>query len=54
VRHAESGVGAYADCELDVGLWYDTGTGDELGFKPPDASLPVLDAAVEQLLALAA
>lgn len=54
VSHAESGAVAYADYKLDVGLWYDRETDDELEFKPPVASLHAWDAAVERLLALAA
>jgi hypothetical protein len=54
VSHVKSRAVAYADYELNVGLWFDPEADDELEFKPPDPSLHAWDAVVERLLALVA
>lgn len=54
VSHPETGMGAFVDYELDVGLWFDPQAREELEFDPPDASIRPWDAAIERLQAVAA
>ena len=54
VSHSDAKTGAYADYELDVGLWYDQRTDAEFEFDPPDPTTRPWDATVERLRAVAA
>ena len=54
VKHAQTGIVAYADYELGDGLWFDPQADEESEFDPPSPITYPWDAAVGRLRALAA